>query len=89
MRVDTRGFPGGVFNTYSWDNGWRNIISKTQNAGINTTLFQWKDMVGPISITYPTQQSNSYYYDNANRLKTIMDSDGNPEIEYRYHLINE
>lgn len=88
-RLVREDFTGGMYNLYLWDNNWRNVISTTRNAVENTTSFQWRDMIGPTSITYPSMQSQTYLYDSANRLQTVMDSDGNAKVEYRYHFRNE
>ena len=82
-------FPGGHYYDYVWDADGRNIVSITKDSEVNSTSFEWVDMVGLRSITYPTLQSKNYIYDSANRLQGIRDGNGNPEFEYQYHMVNE
>ena len=89
QRLLREDYTGGQYYSYEWDPTGRFIVSTTQNEGSNTTSFIWKDMVGPILITYPTGQSKSYMYDGKNRLKNIFDTAGMLQVEYRYKYVNE
>jgi len=67
---------GGAYIEYEWDNYGRNIVSRTVNGEENKTTYKWFDMIGLSSVKYPSGLSESYLYDNHNRVSSIKDSDG-------------
>ncbi|MBQ6302262.1 MAG: hypothetical protein IJK75_07740 [Bacteroidales bacterium] len=76
--------PGGGWTTYVWDG--THLASRTDNASGNTTTYTWKDLVGLAGVTYPSGLSETYEYDQNNRLCRILDADGNPVTKYQYNL---
>ncbi len=76
--------PGGGWTTYVWDG--THLASRTDNASGNTTAYTWKDLVGLAGVTYPSGLSETYEYDQNNRLCRILDADGNPVTKFQYNL---
>ena len=87
FRLIRSDFSGGAYITYEWDGC--NIISKTKNGSPNTTLFDWKDLVGVTGITSPSGQSESFLYDERNHLWKSLDGDGHIVNEFQIHFMNE
>lgn len=86
VRVD---FPGGAYITYSWTTDGKYIASKSVNADDNMIRYEWQDMVGLSELQDVTGQTETYQYDNRNRLMQRKDTKGNPTEEYHYHIVNE
>ena len=86
IRID---LPGGAYITYSWTSDGKYIASKSVNADDNMIKYEWKDMIGLSKMQDVTGQTETYLYDNRNRLMQRTDTNGNPTEKYYYHLINE
>lgn len=86
-RLIRASFPGGAYVAYTWDG--HNISSKTENGTANTTLFDWKDLVGLTQVESPTGRTESYLYDDRNRPWKTLDSDSLTVSVFHYHLKNE
>lgn len=86
VRID---YPGGKWVTYLWSTDGRHLLSSTSNDASNITSYTWQDLVGLTSVSMPTGQSESYEYDDRNRLIEIHDTDGTTITSFGYHLINE
>ena len=80
---------GGKYTEYAWDGLGRNIVSKTMNASTNRWHYNWKDLVGLSQETDPAGIITDYFYDEKNRLRSLVDGKGNIISEYEYHLENE
>lgn len=52
------------------------------------TTIQYKSLTGISVITDPRGKHTYYYYDNAGRLNSIVDNDGNTLEEYKYNYSN-
>lgn len=68
--------PGGAYIKYTWDRYGRNVLRRTVNGEEGKTTYGWQDMIGLSSVQYPNGLSESYQYDNYNRLSSTKDSDG-------------
>ena len=89
LRLSKEEFPGGSYNEYHWDTGKKHISRKYINSPIQYYGYTWDDKVGMKSIRYPNGLSESYEYDDKNRLQTVFDTYGNPLVRYEYHIVNE
>lgn len=81
--------PGSAYIKYVWDTAKRHIVRKESNSPQNSWGYEWKDLVGPTKIAYPTTGFNLYGYDRNGRLSEQRDLNGDIMYEYQYHLENE
>ncbi|MDQ0477483.1 hypothetical protein [Chryseobacterium sp. MDT2-18] len=58
---------------------------KTELSGFQITTYTYDPLIGVRSITPPSGLREYYFYDAANRLKEVRDSNGNVLKEYQYH----
>lgn len=87
FRLIRADLPGGAWRTYTWDGN--NITSRTENGEYNTTLYEWKDLVGLTGVTSPTGTAEIYQYDARNRLWRTFDDSSKIISENMYHILNE
>lgn len=81
--------PGGDSLHYEWDGS--NLISRTQGgrSSGNTSRYDWKDLVGLTRTEAPSGISESYLYDEKNRLHIVKDMAESPTTKYEYGIKNE
>ena len=87
LRLTGVSLPGGDSISFTW--AGNNISSATRSGTGNTSLYEWKDLVGLTKSTSPSGMYESYTYDNKNRLQTVKDTEGDTVTEYNYSLYNE
>lgn len=81
--------PGNAYVNYIWDANGNNIVHIETNDAQQSDSYEWKDMVGITKHIFSTSQSETYGYDEKNRLKTVYDSNGSLIKKIDYHLENE
>ena len=83
--------PGNATIHYTWDG--KNLVAKSiGNVGSPesaVSIYEWKDMVGPVMISYPTGSRMLYGYDQCFRIRSISDNKHNPIQTFSYNLVND
>lgn len=77
-------------NSYSYtESSFTTIRSTLSNYTALITTYTYKPLVGILTETNERGLTTTYVYDSSNRLKSIIDSDGNILKSYQYHFADQ